>query len=49
MASMVASIDFGTTFSGTAFAMADGLKETPPKIYARQWTGEKVSSKSKLV
>ncbi|XP_048728151.2 heat shock 70 kDa protein 12B-like isoform X2 [Ostrea edulis] len=34
---MVAAIDFGTTFSGYAFAMRDDLDRDPPKIFAPHW------------
>ncbi|XP_061183230.1 heat shock 70 kDa protein 12B-like [Saccostrea echinata] len=34
---VVAAIDFGTTFSGYAFAMRDDLDKDPPKTFAPHW------------
>lgn len=34
---MVAAIDFGTTFSGYAFAMRDELEKDSSKIFAPHW------------
>lgn len=34
---MFAAIDFGTTFSGYAFAMRDELEKDSSKIFAPHW------------
>ncbi|WAQ95250.1 HS12A-like protein, partial [Mya arenaria] len=43
---LVASIDFGTTFSGWAFSFKHEFERDPLKVFAKQWTGEHVSLKA---
>ncbi|KAH3747262.1 heat shock 70 kDa protein 12A-like isoform X2 [Dreissena polymorpha] len=41
---LVASIDFGTTFSGWAFSFKHEFERDPGKVYAKQWTGSQIVS-----
>ncbi|XP_052814740.1 heat shock 70 kDa protein 12A-like [Mya arenaria] len=43
---LVASIDFGTTFSGWAFSFKHEYERDPLKVFAKQWTGGHVSLKA---
>lgn len=40
----VVGIDFGTTYSGYAFASKDDFKADPPKISTNIWQGSKLLS-----
>lgn len=40
----VVGIDFGTTYSGYAFASKDDFKNDPPKISTNIWQGSKLLS-----
>lgn len=44
MALLVASIDFGTTYSGWAYSSRTEYDGEPTKVYARQWQGGSLMS-----
>lgn len=49
MALVVASLDFGTTFSGWAYQTMHDFKTNPNNVFAKVWySAEPISSKSKF-
>lgn len=50
MATVVASIDFGTTFSSWAYQTHNDFLTSPTKVYTKQWTStEPLSLKGKFI